>query len=196
MNSKAKIAVCIPTAGSIKTETFASLVNMFWSTQLEWKLFTQTSSLIHENRNILVEKALKSDCTHLLFVDTDMKFESDVLDRLVEREKEIIGVVSCARKLPLAVTVKKLAEGFEIWEKEGDLMKCAGVGTGFMLIDLKVFQKLSKPYFFYEHKKNGDFDYGEDMYFCLKAREVGFNIYLDPAISVGHIGDFNYQMAV
>ena len=187
-----KIAICIPTTGSIKTKTFCCLISLLKETKQEWIVFTQTSAILHESRNILALRAITEKCTHLLFVDTDMEFPIDSLSRLLKREKKIIGVPTNIKQLPLVSTAKKRAEGFDIWENEGDLIKCASVGTGFMLIDLSVFKELSKPYFFYSHLENGKLDYGEDAYFCRKAREAGFPIYLDTTLKVGHIGDYIY----
>jgi len=183
------ISVCMPTGGSIKTATVISLIKLFQARN-DLEFLTQTSSILHENRNRLVEKAKGS---HVLFIDSDIVFEPEMLSQLLQRDKDVIGALYYARKLPKTPTCKKLAEGFEIWEKEGDLITCAGVGTGFLLIKKSVFRKLKRPYFFWEHKENGDFDYGEDMYFCRKAREEGFKIYLDPTITVGHLGDYLYE---
>ncbi len=96
------------------------------------------------------------------------------------------------KSLPPTTTAKSEAEGFKIWDQVGELIKCAGVATGFLLIKLDVFKTLAKPYFFYSHKEDGSLEYGEDMYFCMKARQAGFDIWIDSTIKVAHIGDYNY----
>ncbi len=66
--------------------------------------------------------------------------------------------------------------------KREDLIECDGVGGGCLLIHKRVFDAIEKPYF----KCNPNTFIGEDFYFCRKAREAGFKIYLDPSIMCGH----------
>ncbi len=66
--------------------------------------------------------------------------------------------------------------------KREDLIECDGVGGGCLLIHRRVFDAIEKPYF----KCNPNTFIGEDFYFCRKAREAGFKIYLDPGILCGH----------
>ncbi len=66
--------------------------------------------------------------------------------------------------------------------KKEDLIECDGVGGGCLLIHKRVFDALEKPYF----KCNPGTLVGEDFYFCRKAREAGFKIYLDAGILCGH----------
>lgn len=181
----------MPTGGYVKTHTLFSVVRMIKQIQYDWQLITQTGCLIHKNREILVEKALENNCTHVLFVDSDMLFDGDALDRLMERNKEIIGVPTHLRKFPLVSTMKNIDEfGNKLWEEYPDgLIKCAGVGTGFMLINLEVFKNITHPWFFYESNDNGDLVCGEDMWFCRKARAAGYDIWADSTVNVGHIGD-------
>src|SRR6185436_14453639 len=114
-----KLAIAIPTTGSIKTNTFTSVVKMLKRAPFEWIVITQTSSVLHESRNILVNRAIKEGCSHLLFIDSDMFFEPDSLERLLSRDKDIVGAIYNTKQLPLISTAKKEAEGFEIWEKVG-----------------------------------------------------------------------------
>lgn len=65
-------------------------------------------------------------------------------------------------------------------------------GMGFMMVRKGVYEKLEYPWFeprFFEYninnKKIKDFC-SEDVGFCLKAKENGIFIYLDPSIRVGH----------
>ena len=47
-------------------------------------------SLIQRGRNALVHQFLKSDCTHLLFIDADIKFDPNDIPTMVEADKDII----------------------------------------------------------------------------------------------------------
>jgi GT2 family glycosyltransferase len=72
---------------------------------------------------------------------------------------------------------------------EGEsLIEVAYTGMGFMLVKRGVFEKLEYPWFRPLEKKIGDMvDFTmEDVAFCLRAREAGFKILIDPAVRVGH----------
>ncbi len=100
MQDKPKIAIAMPTTGSVKTDTFVSVVRMLKDVPFDWQLITQTSSILHESRNILVNKAIELGCTHILFVDSDMKFDSNALDKLIVADKDIIGAMYNKKQFP------------------------------------------------------------------------------------------------
>ncbi|GAI93114.1 unnamed protein product, partial [marine sediment metagenome] len=53
-------------------------------------------------------------------------------------------------------------------------------GAGFLLVKREVFEKLPYPWFSFEKG-------GEDLYFCDKARENGFEIWADMSVLLGHL---------
>jgi hypothetical protein len=60
---------------------------------------------------------------------------------------------------------------------------------GFMLVKKGVFEKLEYPWFKPIEKQIGtmvDFTM-EDVAFCLRAKEKGFQIFIDPKIRPGHV---------
>ena len=190
-----KLAIGIATTGGIKTKTFVSVMKLVKRNPENTFIIAWEGCNVHQARINIVKESQKYDCTHLLFIDSDMVFESDIAERLLARDKDIIGVNSMVRQLPLTSTVKIHNEkGEKIYEMLDDLFECQAVGTGIMLIKMSVFDKLPRPWFFYEQDENGDLKTGSDMWFCNKAKEVGFKIWCDPTINVGHIGDFVYGL--
>lgn len=146
---------------------------------------------ISENRNYIAIQAIKNNSDYLFFVDDDMVFPSDTLERLLARQKDIIGVASRSRCLPLKSTVQ-LLDGTILSEFPKELKEVKQVGTGIMLVKMEVFEKIDKPYFNTKTHINGFTLQGEDAWFCEKAKEKGFKIWCDGTLSVKHIGDFLY----
>jgi hypothetical protein len=60
---------------------------------------------------------------------------------------------------------------------------------GVMLIRMSVFDRLTKPYFRIPFVEGED-NYGEDLDFCNRAREAGFQVWCDVSASneIGHLG--------
>ena len=66
------------------------------------------------------------------------------------------------------------------------LHKIIRCGGSCLLIDRKVFEKLSKPYFLFDHNEdNTSHKRSEDIYFCDKVREA-FDIYADTDVTCAH----------
>jgi len=180
-----KIAVGIPNTGTLKTMTAFSLIRALKDFPHDYTVIFKEGSVLHYNREMIVKRALEEDCTHLLFLDSDMYFEKDAILRLIKRKKDIIGANANCRKLPLIDTVVNP-------KKRKGLTTCDSVATGFMLINLDVFKNLTEPWFFWESNNKGEVVAGEDYWFCRKAREDGYKIWCDMDIPIKHIGDYYY----
>jgi hypothetical protein len=140
----------------------------------------------------LAARAIKSGATHLLFIDDDMVFPEDTAVRLLKHGKDIMGL----KYHPRQVSHNHIEGMFKIAvaEKElpNEIFKCEGVGAGVLLINLEVFKHIGRPWFDWVVYDTGMVKQGEDFYFCEKARKAGYEIWADPVLKIGHIGDFVY----
>jgi hypothetical protein len=57
---------------------------------------------------------------------------------------------------------------------------------------MSVFNKLTRPYFPMSFDDKGQVTVSEDIGFCEKAKDAGFDIWCDPTVEVKHYGDFAY----
>lgn len=189
-----KLAIGIPTCGTIKSQTAFALFRMVHHLPFEYNIIFKEGSILHHNREMIVKEAIRLECTHLLFLDSDMFFEADAVIKLIERNKDIIGVHYCLRKLPPTTTVKIDPERWaKVKEEHPDgLLTCDAVGTGFVLINLDVFKKITEPWFFWKSDENGEIVEGEDAWFCRKAREAGYEIWVDLTVPMKHLGEYMY----
>jgi len=185
------ILIGIPTGGTVKSKTLFSIMQLLKHATFEYDIIVKESCVIHWNREHICKEAVERGYSHVLFIDSDMFFEPDAVERLLKRDKDIIGVQVNLRQSPPVSTVKTEDEGQIIKQLYPDgLLKCAGVGTGFMLIKTSVFKNLSHPWFFWEADNEGNVLTGEDIFFCRKARKAGFEIWCDTTIKMGHVGDW------
>jgi len=185
---KIKLGIGIPNVGSIKAQTAFCLTRMLKDFPYDYDVIFKEGSILHWNRESIVKKAIELKCTHLLFIDSDMYFEKDVVLRLLKHNKDVIGVAYNLRKLP-SVTTIKMPRGEKL---KGKLTKCDAVGTGFMLINLKILKRLEHPWFFWETDNHGEVVTGEDFWFCRLVRSRGYSVWADLTIPVKHIGDYAY----
>ena len=158
---------------------------------------------IAENRNYCVIQAQRNESDYLFFVDDDMVFPKDTLDILLKHRVGVVGVNSYSRCLPPASTVGLMdAKGkymhpdrHSAWEMQipNEPFICYFVGTGVALINMKVFEAMKAPYFAFTTDKKGQVVNGEDGTFCDNARKAGFDIWCDPTIKIGHLGEYEYS---
>ena len=146
-------------------------------------------SMIWDARNTLVARALEQESvTHILFLDSDMSFPIDTLHRLAHHQKDIVGATYVKRYPPHETLGRPLQEN-DLLGTPG-LVKMCDIPLGVCLIKLSVFNTLRFPYFRYIKTDDAATTISEDTYFCLNAREAGFDVWCDYHLtkSIGHVG--------
>jgi GT2 family glycosyltransferase len=187
------LGIGVPTAGKITMETTASIINIITTSNFPVGTFFVKGSIILDNRRKIVLNALKARCTHLLFLDSDIELENGTLQKLFAHKKSVVGANIHMKSLPLRDTTRLLGKDGEIviGKLPDKLFECYSVATACMLIKMEVFREIDRPWFLFEYDKDENLT-GEDVWFCKQARKKGIEIWCDPTIKVGHIGDYTY----
>ncbi len=188
MKKQHKVAIGIPTYGIINWQFASSLMALQLTP--ETRVIWNVRSMIDTARNTLVTRALEDEkTTHLFMIDDDGVFEPDTLQKLLAHDVDIVGALMFKRRPDYEPCVFRKRENgtFEpilprVFQ-EVDV-----IGTGCILIKMKVFKKLEFPYFstYYDEKK---IHWGVDFDFCKKATAAGFKIFCDTDVQPKHIGD-------
>jgi len=189
-----KIALCVPTNRGVKGLTAECLMKMVEFTPHKIIPFVASEGYtIAENRNCLAARAIRSGATHMMFIDDDMVFPEDTIMRLLAHNKDIMGVKYQPRQVSSNHATGMFKTNIEPDQIPTDrIYPCDGVGTGIMLINLDVFKKIERPWFDFITHEVGMIITGEDFYFCYKAKDAGCEVWADPTLQIGHIGDFTY----
>lgn len=130
--------------------------------------------------------------THIFFLDADMIFEPDYIQRLIDHNLDIVGANYSEKKLPLSSTIKINGEHVLMIDHPDKPFKVDGLGSGFMLVKMSVFNKLKPPYFYAPMGEDINDFTTEDYYFCQQAKKAGFDAWCDPSLKVRHMGDYLY----
>jgi len=73
------------------TQSIIQMISVFMQKGINTQFsFMFNESLITRARNALVHQFLKTNATHLLFIDSDIKFNPEDILRMLEADKEII----------------------------------------------------------------------------------------------------------
>lgn len=133
--------------GKVLTDYSQSLAESFRDAAL---LGIQTTACVMGNgafidlaRNIFVRLFLESECTHLFFIDADLKWESRAFCGLLQA-----GLPVCAGAYPKRQTPEEYPMRFVRGEEgkgilmRGDWIMCDRVATGFLCIERSVIEKM------------------------------------------------------
>lgn len=179
-----KIYLGVVASDYVRSRTVNTLISIMKNFPTIVDSTIKQGCLVHINREEVVKDALKAGIyTHVFFVDSDMCFSARVLQRLLDDDKDIVGANYNHRRLPLTPLTKNPTG-------TTDLFKTDLIGTGCMLIKTSVFPKLKRPWFFLGEQNDTSPGMGEDAYFCKKAIENGIDVWCDPSVEVGHVGEY------
>lgn len=207
-----KLAIAIPSQTTWPADFALCLLNLAMYVlqkpfpgyrQAEFKFFNKRSSILPKLRQELVEDAIKHNCTHLLFIDSDQTFPANLAHRLLSHGKDVVACNIVTKTIPAQPTarLKSAWPGGNVVYSDPDLHgleQVWRVGTGVMLLNLCVFDKIQKPWFPMTYKslgQDGRMEWeGEDWGFCSKLEDAGIPIFIDHDMSreIGHLGQMEY----
>ncbi len=164
---------------------------------------------VHSARMDLAVAALQQDATHILWVDSDMRFPKEALLRLLEHQKPVVGINYSTRTIPPTyVAIKRVARGPEdlggylaTTEESTGLEQVEAIGLGLCLMDIEVLVSLGdpvkRPWFGHEWREDIKQWVGEDVFFSQRIREAGYEIFVDHDLSkkCAHLGSLAYRLA-
>lgn len=184
------VVIGIPNTGSVKERTLLSVVGLLSTGNFPKALATQQGAMLPENRWKLARVAEQHGATHLFFLDADVACPDDTLVRLLAWERPIVAASYNARQQYKPESTVSLLTNEAMVPVVP--FKAKSVPLGCTLINMKVFRAIDPPWFAYEHGPDGNVTTSEDVWFCQRARDKGFDIWCDPTIPVQHIGDWAY----
>lgn len=199
-----KILVAVPNTGHLVTATAVSIAEMLQHFEAssapfpkEARLIAAQGSILPEIRHKLVAEAYEYGATHMLWVDSDMRFPKDALNRLLNHGKHVVGV-NYARKESEARSTASTLDERPLSAGSTGLIEVAHMGFGLMLVSMSAYDAIDLPFFAFEPiPPTNARCYGEDVTFGRKLRKAGVKMFCDADLSrhVQHIGPYSYTLA-
>lgn len=210
------IAVLIPSSGrhvsidwcaAIRQLAFPVGMNQFWYIS---KLQEDSPMQRDAQREMLAETAVKINAEYVMWIDDDTVPPATAINELFYELAQrpnaaICGGIYCTKENPSSPIVFMEFGAGPFWQwTVGDKFKCAGLGTGCMMVRTSVFKEIEKPWF-RDTSEAGLNDFEDrngvkvritsrggtdDLYFCKKVREKGYDIIAHGGILPVHI-DYN-----
>lgn len=173
-------------------------------------------ALVERSRSIVATYFLENtDADVLLTIDSDISFNPDHAMMICQQAHELGSIVVGAyntRSFEKKKPTSELFAGQQVTFANDPTPVAIKYGaSGFMAISRKVLEVMAEGmpvlhpgvdwhfYPFYHTEIVDDPDAGmillsEDFAFCKKARDLGFETYLNPAVRLGHLGDHLYTL--
>ena len=166
-------------------------------------VYFKPNSLVYDSRNLLSLYAIENNFDNVLWLDSDMFFPPNTLTKLEAYNMDMVTGLYVKRHEPVEPV---LYEKIEEPERGSDgklianissytnypqdsFFPVAGCGFGCVLTSTKLLKHVWDEYgpAFTPYPWAS-----EDISFCHRVNQLGYQIYCDSSISCGHIGQFIY----
>ncbi len=159
-------------------------------------VFMSYDALIQRARNDLFALAVEGEYDDMIFIDSDMEWHPMWIMELLERKEDVVGGTARKKTDEAEIYVAKTKD---LTVHENGLIKCDGLGTGFVKLSREAFTALWEisPEYTNEGKTrrmicdvqvvDGQL-YSEDTVLFKKLNDLGFDCWLDPKMTCAHIG--------
>jgi hypothetical protein len=163
-----------------------------WRQGIETTVFYNMSTMLPQQRQQLVVSAQQWAATHILWLDSDMRFPPDTAQRLLAHGYPIVAANYVTRSPPFLTVAYRSVDDRMGASTGSALEPVVAIGMGCMLTRVDVFSAVPKPWFEFSFNPDHDTYLGEDFNFCFKAAQMNFDIWVDHGLSqdLAHIGSF------
>lgn len=205
-----QVLILLPVMRNMEDRTWQNVLETIKLSDYKIGYYTRIGDgLISRVRNELGRLFLeKKEYDYLMWIDSDIAWEPKTkpIDRLIESKKDIICGIYPVRDITLRPAIRTF-EIQELLDKKqftnqkavipfDQVFEIIYASAGFLLLSRKcvkaVYQKHKFPFQPIEGK-NGEY-LSEDWAFCHRAREMGYKVWADSSIKLGHIGNCIYTL--
>lgn len=193
--------------------------------------FIFNESLVTRARNALAHSFLQTDATHLLFIDADMRFEPEDVPPMIAAHVPILcglypkkvinweGVRAAAlrgeaqlERASGTFVVNLVGNAGEVTVPADQPVEIWNGGTGFMLVQRRVFEQLAPvvpryasevgdvptvlEFFTTSIERETGRLLSEDYHFCKLWREHGGKVFAAPWVRLAHVGTYVFEGAL
>lgn len=202
--SEHKVLIAVPALDTMPTQTAYSMLSLKRDCPSRFSFIVRASC--HDARNILAREAIESGADRVLWIDSDMVFQDDLMIRLgedLDAGWDMVCGLYFKRELPVTPVIYKefntktgKVEPYLDYPKDS-VFPIVGCGFGAVMMTTELLRAV------YDAYPNGQFTplpgLSEDLSFCRRAGKVDMRTKNDPGrvnaqiacdsrIKVGHVG--------
>lgn len=206
MKNHVDVIICTPGHSMMASyvKSLLALTEKLNQEDIRWAWSSEYSSMVSDAREITLNGSHKNSITEqrpfeglltydkLLWIDSDIAFTPDDAMKLIKSDKDIISGAYLLSTGEVTAYPEMLKSGYRHEEvlKMTESIKVAGVGFGFLAVKTGVFEQLTRPWFqaaMFTTEDGFTFPImGEDLSWCKRVTDKGYEIWLDPTVRVTH----------
>lgn len=194
-----KTMIAVPCMDVVPVQFMMSL--MCLDKDEEVSLCCPSGSLVYDSRNQIIQKAMEAGVDRIMWFDSDMTFQPDTMQRfhnMLDQGFEIVSGLYFKRRPPYTPVIFEECyikeEGglkypthkfYENYPKD-TIFEVAAFGFGGVMMTMDAVRRITEKFGNFPFMPVAGF--GEDMSFCLRAKEAGVKLWCDSTIKLGHVG--------
>lgn len=213
MNNIPHVNLVIATPGhsvmGIYVKCLLATTDLLNKNGISWAFTNEYSSHVADSREMTLNgdsqneikntKPFKGNISYdkIIWIDSDIRWEPEDVLKLYKSKKDVITGAYLLATGEVTAYKKLLGPGyiFEDVLKMKKLEKIESCGFGFLCVKNGVFESLSRPWFqstwvnITDEETKEEFTFplmGEDISWCKRVRDNGFEIWLDPSVRLIH----------
>lgn len=203
-----KLGIVLPWDIDIPKKFFDSFMKMVKPRPME--IFRGEGTRAHLRHERACASALKKRCSHIAILGVDQTYPADILNRLLNHHLDVVTALVPMGKLRMDEMKRNGTKPYQagVWanvhEKPdgstggdlvthatGDLVEIDLVGTGCLVFESKILNKIPRPWFMDEYLPgSAELRVLQDINFCIKIRKAGYKIWCDTVPKIKHIREF------
>lgn len=224
------ILICMPAYGQQNyTETTQSLYNLALKLTVKGipsSFCFMSAADITEVRNLFLttwyDGYPKEVFSHILFVDSDMGFPSQLIEDMIKFEKPLMGCLYARRSFPAVAVGRCFNSDQSVDDIVDGFVEVHGVGFGVTMISREVVDGILKKFpevidtnvsghpgqellgpggaekrllrVFDPFYLDNGLKLSEDLAFCERWKRCGGEVWANVNHLIGHVGPFNYSI--
>ena len=185
-----KLLIAIPSYEGLQPEFVRSLAELeqkLHEDHVWYEIKIIAGTLVHAARDRLAQHAVNNEFDEVLWIDDDMVFDRYLYEDLKMCGKDMVCGLFVSRHYPYCSCVFSSLDPCErITEYPDEAFRVAGCGFGAVLMKAQILKDIminnGGKCFVPEQKL------GEDCAFCMRATNLGYEIWCEPTARVGHVG--------
>lgn len=211
-----RVAFCIPSADAVMVHKpfmrCLEATKMFLAAHGVQSVQVQRdgSSHVGKAREGVLWAAMKTDATHLFWLDDDMTWEPETFVKLLASGFDFAAVVGM-RKVTPPTPACNILPGAAVFDHRTGFLEVRDVGFAFVCLKREVIERMCEAYPELQYQTGDGSDQyalfldlidrdhvaegerlGEDFSFCRRWRKIGGKIWVDANAQLGHWGASNY----
>lgn len=186
-----KLLIAIPTLDYMNVEftrSLTALVMRLKDEGIDFDVEFKSGTLVYVARDLLATKAIQEGYTHVLWLDSDMVFNDDLVEDLSFCKRDFVSAICHGRRPPhfsCLFSSLEPVERFTAKDYPTSPFMIAGSGFGCVFMTTKCLKAVKDKYgTCFLPMAN----LGEDLAFCLRLSTCDISMWADPGVRLGHIG--------